>query len=79
MFAQLPPGASLVRHRDPYAGSVRYHLGLVTPADPKCYIDVDDRAADALSLGGRDQLLRVEYADARGGRRRTKRATAPAC
>jgi beta-hydroxylase len=41
MFAQLPPGASLVRHRDPYAGSVRYHLGLVTPADPKCYIDVD--------------------------------------
>ncbi|HEY4351320.1 MAG TPA: aspartyl/asparaginyl beta-hydroxylase domain-containing protein [Paraburkholderia sp.] len=41
MFAQLPPGASLVRHRDPYAGSVRYHLGLVTPADPECYIDVD--------------------------------------
>ena len=41
MFAQLPPGASLVRHRDPYAGSVRYHLGLVTPANPKCYIDVD--------------------------------------
>ena len=43
MFAQLPPGASLVRHRDPYAGSVRYHLGLVTPADPKCYIDVDGK------------------------------------
>ncbi|EIF31061.1 aspartyl/asparaginyl beta-hydroxylase-like dioxygenase [Burkholderia sp. Ch1-1] len=41
MFAQLPPGASLVRHRDPYAGSIRYHLGLVTPDDPKCYIDVD--------------------------------------
>ena len=41
MFAQLPPGASLVRHRDPYAGSVRYHLGLVTPASPQCYIDVD--------------------------------------
>ncbi|CAB3762116.1 aspartyl/asparaginyl beta-hydroxylase domain-containing protein [Paraburkholderia solisilvae] len=41
MFAQLPPGASLVRHRDPYAGSVRYHLGLVTPADPRCHIDVD--------------------------------------
>jgi len=43
MFAQLPPGASLVRHRDPYAGSVRYHLGLVTPADPKCYISVDGK------------------------------------
>lgn len=41
MFAQLPPGASLVRHRDPYAGSVRYHLGLVTPASPECFIDVD--------------------------------------
>ncbi|MBN3759258.1 aspartyl/asparaginyl beta-hydroxylase domain-containing protein [Burkholderia sp. Ac-20365] len=41
MFAQLPPGASLVRHRDPYAGSVRYHLGLVTASSPGCYIDVD--------------------------------------
>ncbi|MGY6126892.1 aspartyl/asparaginyl beta-hydroxylase domain-containing protein (plasmid) [Paraburkholderia strydomiana] len=41
MFAQLPPGASLVRHRDPYAGSVRYHLGLVTPSSPRCYISVD--------------------------------------
>jgi beta-hydroxylase len=41
MFASLPPGAKLVRHRDPYAGSLRYHLGLVTPNDPACYIDVD--------------------------------------
>jgi len=41
MFASLPPGAKLVRHRDPYAGSVRYHLGLVTPNDPGCYIEVD--------------------------------------
>jgi beta-hydroxylase len=41
MFASLPPGATLVRHRDPYAGSLRYHLGLVTPAKPGCYIDVD--------------------------------------
>jgi len=41
MFAQLPPGASLVRHRDPYAGSIRYHLGLVTPGNPRCFIDVD--------------------------------------
>src|SRR5690606_7677570 len=31
MFAMLPPGARLVRHRDPYAGSLRYHLGLSTP------------------------------------------------
>lgn len=41
MFASLPPGATLVRHRDPYAGSLRYHIGLVTPNNPKCFIDVD--------------------------------------
>ncbi len=41
MFASLPPDASLVRHRDPYAGSLRYHLGLVTPNDERCFISVD--------------------------------------
>jgi len=41
MFASLPPGSKLVRHRDPYAGSLRYHLGLTTPNDPGCYIEVD--------------------------------------
>lgn len=41
MFASLPPGSRLVRHRDPYAGSLRYHLGLVTPNSPACYIEVD--------------------------------------
>jgi len=41
MFAELPPEGRLVRHRDPYAGSLRYHLGLVTPNDDDCYIDVD--------------------------------------
>ncbi|WP_269460248.1 aspartyl/asparaginyl beta-hydroxylase domain-containing protein [Polynucleobacter necessarius] len=41
MFASLPPGATLVRHRDSYAGSLRYHIGLTTPNDPKCFIDVD--------------------------------------
>lgn len=41
MFASLPPGARLVRHRDPYAGSLRYHLGLSTPNDPGCHIVVD--------------------------------------
>ena len=41
MFAELPPGGKLNRHRDPYAGSLRYHLGLVTPNDDACYIDVD--------------------------------------
>ncbi len=41
MFAELPPGSKLVRHRDPYAGSYRYHLGLETPNDAGCYINVD--------------------------------------
>lgn len=41
MFASLPPGGTLVRHRDPFAGSLRYHLGLVTPGTPNCFIDVD--------------------------------------
>lgn len=41
MFAMLPPGGRLVRHRDPYAGSLRYHLGLVTPNSERCYIEVD--------------------------------------
>ena len=41
MFASLPPEGKLVRHRDPYAGSLRYHLGLSTPNSPGCYIEVD--------------------------------------
>lgn len=41
MFAELPPGSELRPHRDPYAGSLRYHLGLVTPNDDRCYIEVD--------------------------------------
>ncbi len=42
MFALLPPGAGLGKHRDPFAGSVRYHLGLRTPNNDNCWIDVDD-------------------------------------
>lgn len=41
MFVVLPPGAKLVKHRDPYAGSLRYHLGLQTPNSEDCFIDVD--------------------------------------
>lgn len=41
MFAHLPDGSKLGRHRDPYAGSLRYHLGLVTPNNDSCFIDVD--------------------------------------
>jgi len=41
MFALLPPGGKLNRHRDPFAGSLRYHLGLVTPNSDLCRIYVD--------------------------------------
>ncbi|HWE46328.1 MAG TPA: aspartyl/asparaginyl beta-hydroxylase domain-containing protein [Caulobacteraceae bacterium] len=41
MFALLPPRAKLGKHRDPFAGSLRYHLGLATPNSPDCWIEVD--------------------------------------
>jgi len=41
MFAMLPPGGKLGVHRDPYAGSLRYHLGLSTPNSDDCRIVVD--------------------------------------
>ncbi|WP_010115350.1 lipid A hydroxylase LpxO [Acinetobacter sp. P8-3-8] len=41
MFAELPNGSYLGKHRDPYAGSVRYHLGLKTPNSDACFIEVD--------------------------------------
>jgi beta-hydroxylase len=41
MFAELPHGAKLNSHRDPFAGSLRYHLGLITPNDDACFIEVD--------------------------------------
>lgn len=44
MFALLPPGGKLNPHRDPFAGSLRYHLGLVTPNSDACRIFVDGEA-----------------------------------
>jgi beta-hydroxylase len=41
MFTLLPPGARLGAHRDPFAGSLRYHLGLITPNSDRCNIVVD--------------------------------------
>ncbi len=43
MFATLPDGSRLPRHRDPYAGSLRFHLGLATPNDDRCFIEVDGK------------------------------------
>jgi beta-hydroxylase len=41
LFANLPAGGSLGRHRDPFAGFVRYQLGLETPNSDACWISVD--------------------------------------
>ena len=41
MFALLPPDSRLTPHRDPFAGSLRYHLGLKTPNSDDCFIIVD--------------------------------------
>lgn len=41
LFALLPAGGKLTAHRDPYAGSLRYHLGLITPNSDVCRIFVD--------------------------------------
>jgi beta-hydroxylase len=41
LFALLPAGGTLMEHRDPFAGSLRYHLGLVTPNSDACWISVD--------------------------------------
>ncbi len=41
MFSILPPGAQLTRHLDPFACSLRYHLGLATPNSDDCFISVD--------------------------------------
>ncbi|MFT4572289.1 MAG: beta-hydroxylase [Hyphomicrobiaceae bacterium] len=40
-FTMLPPGTELGKHRDPLAGSLRYHLGLVTPNSDDCSLWVD--------------------------------------
>lgn len=41
MFSVLPVGSKLTRHSDPIACSLRYHLGLSTPNDDRCYINID--------------------------------------
>ncbi len=41
MFTLLPGPGHLNPHRDPFAGSLRYHLGLSTPNSDACRIYVD--------------------------------------
>jgi beta-hydroxylase len=41
LFAMLPGRSKLGAHRDPFAGSLRYHLGLKTPNSDQCRIYID--------------------------------------
>ena len=41
MFVRMAPKSRLPTHRDPFAGSLRFHLGLRTPNSEKCRITVD--------------------------------------
>ena len=41
MLTLLPVGSKLTRHLDPIASSLRLHISLDTPNDPKCFINVD--------------------------------------
>lgn len=41
LFAVMAPHSRLGEHRDPFAGSLRYHLGLITPNSDACRILVD--------------------------------------
>jgi beta-hydroxylase len=41
MFAAMAPRSHVGKHRDPFAGSLRYHLGLATPNSDACRISVD--------------------------------------
>jgi beta-hydroxylase len=41
LFALLAPKSKLGEHRDPFAGSLRYHLGLMTPNSDDCRIYID--------------------------------------
>lgn len=42
LFTYLPPRGVLNAHRDPFGGSLRYHLGLATPNSDLCRIYIDD-------------------------------------
>lgn len=41
MFTLLPAGSKLTPHSDPFACSLRYHLGLATPNSADCWINID--------------------------------------
>ena len=44
MFSVLKPGAKIVPHRGPYCGCIRLHMGLITPNDDNCFINLDGKS-----------------------------------
>ncbi len=44
MFVRMAPHSRLPVHRDPFAGSLRFHLGLKTPNSERCRITVDGQS-----------------------------------
>ncbi|WP_435106143.1 aspartyl/asparaginyl beta-hydroxylase domain-containing protein [Arhodomonas sp. AD133] len=59
MLTVLPPGGKLTPHSDPAACSLRYHLGLATPNDDACYINID--GTDHSWRDGQDLLFDETY------------------
>lgn len=43
MFSLLEPNAYIPPHFGPYSGVIRYHLGIITPNDDKCFISIDGK------------------------------------
>jgi beta-hydroxylase len=41
MVSVLEPGGTIYPHRGSWAGSIRVHIGLQTPNDPRCYISIN--------------------------------------
>lgn len=40
MFSLLEPNAYIPPHHGPYSGIIRFHLGVITPNDDQCFINV---------------------------------------
>ena len=59
MFALIDPGGKLGKHRDPFAGVLRYHLGLITPNSSACSLQVDDQ--EYVWRDGEDILFDSSY------------------
>jgi beta-hydroxylase len=59
MFTLLEPRGKLGKHRDPFAGTLRYHLGLVTPGSKECRMQLDD--LEYVWRDGEDLLFDSSY------------------